>query len=241
MISYKCSKCGEKMQSPSSLAGHAEACPCCQTVNYVPAPRKRRRNPPVLTPAPNRQDGPSGLHWVDIKGTIIRETANAILFRDAASGFEMWFARSVTDCTPEGIRAPREWYERKLQELNASEPSDPLQREWLFDCLQENKRMVLDEVADDYRSRDMEIQQGGRAFIDLRLAGWIITIGRTCTGKHLDGLLVRVQDALLDPELLPPYDTCDRDTCECEFNPVSLGDVPPGTRFVERVPRAYER
>lgn len=42
MIKFKCSKCGEKLEAPESLAGQALQCPKCKLHEKVPNKRKRR-------------------------------------------------------------------------------------------------------------------------------------------------------------------------------------------------------
>ncbi|MFB3893309.1 MAG: hypothetical protein ACE15C_14950 [Phycisphaerae bacterium] len=37
MISYKCAKCAEELESPDSLQGQRETCPYCNTINLVPS------------------------------------------------------------------------------------------------------------------------------------------------------------------------------------------------------------
>lgn len=63
MINYKCSKCGEFLETPNSLAGQSEACPQCGNVCVVPAPSIPAAPPPKLillaTPPPRAVESKS--------------------------------------------------------------------------------------------------------------------------------------------------------------------------------------
>ena len=52
MITYKCTECGSRMESPASLAGSSETCPSCGHVRVVPQPdplmRPEHSSLPVL-------------------------------------------------------------------------------------------------------------------------------------------------------------------------------------------------
>jgi hypothetical protein len=61
--------------------------------------------------------------------------------------------------------------------------------------------------------------------------GYFVKAGPSCPhAKHREGLLVLLEDAYDTPELLPPYDECRHDTCECEYTPVKANEVPKKTR-----------
>lgn len=113
-------------------------------------------------------------------------------------------------------------------------------REWLKERHKEIREQVKDDLADQ-REFERDLRKYGGMDPKHALAGWILRIGEHCAeAKHLDGLLVTVEDAKADPDLLPPYDTCREETCECEIEPVDVRDVPRGTRIAERVPDASQ-
>lgn len=106
----------------------------------------------------------------------------------------------------------------KVDELN--------QKEWLNDSRKDNR----ENVKDDWR----EERSFRKEFGEVHTVGYIIRIGPACTpSMHLNGLLVTIEDANDTPELLPPFDGCRHDTCECEYEPVSPNEVPKGTRIAE--------
>jgi hypothetical protein len=98
---------------------------------------------------------------------------------------------------------------------------------------------IREQIRDDIRENRQfvnESKRGGGDTRPIQLAGWILRIGKQCKdSRHLDGLLVQVGDATDDPDLLPPYDTCREESCECEVEPVDCSDVPKVTRIAERV------
>lgn len=125
--------------------------------------------------------------------------------------------------------------------LTPSQAKKALEKEhraWLKERRKEIREQVRDDLADQREfERDMR-KHGG---LDRRdeCAGWLLRIGEDCTeSQHLDGLLVTAEAAKADPDLLPPYETCREETCGCEIEPVSVRDVPKGTRIAEREPEA---
>lgn len=107
-------------------------------------------------------------------------------------------------------------------------------RAWRKDRRKELSDQIRDDLADQ-RELERDLKEYGGVGREDRLAGWILRIGESCVEtKHLNGLLVTVEDAKADPDLLPPYDTCRQETCECEIDPVDVRDVPKGTRLAER-------
>lgn len=108
--------------------------------------------------------------------------------------------------------------EEKVDELN--------QKEWLQDSRNDNR----ENVKDDWR----EERSFRKDFEDIHTVGYLIKVGPACTAsKHLDGLLVLIEDAYDTPDLLPPFDECRHDTCECDYESVSPNEVPRGTRTAE--------
>lgn len=108
--------------------------------------------------------------------------------------------------------------EAKVSELN--------QKEWEKNT-QKTKR---ETVKDDWREERSYRKEFGEA----HTAGYIIKVGPACTSsQHLNGLLVLIEDANDTPELLPPFDGCRHDTCECDYVPVSPYEVPEGTKIAE--------
>ncbi|MGV3604876.1 MAG: hypothetical protein ACO1RA_00600 [Planctomycetaceae bacterium] len=98
-------------------------------------------------------------------------------------------------------------------------------KEWLRECQQDNKTNVREDAKDE-----REFQQ---EFDETHLLGYIIRIGPHCNHvRDRNGLMVLLNDALHNPNWLPPYEGCDCDSCECDYEPVSEGQVPPGTRIV---------
>jgi hypothetical protein len=109
-------------------------------------------------------------------------------------------------------------------------------RAWRKDRRKELREQMRDDLADQ-RELERDLKQYGGVDRGDRLAGWILRIGEACVeAKNLNGLLVTVEDAKADPDLLPPYDECREETCECEIDPVLVRDVPRGTRVAERAP-----
>ena len=108
----------------------------------------------------------------------------------------------------------------KADELN--------QQEWLEDSRKDNR----ENVKDDWR----EERSFRKEFGEVHTVGYMIRIGPACTASMpLNGLLVTIEDANDTPDLLPPFDCCRHDTCECEYEPVSPSEVPKGTRIAQWV------
>jgi len=100
------------------------------------------------------------------------------------------------------------------------------QKEWWRD----SRSDVAEQVRDDYK----ENKSFEREFRETLTVGYIIKPGPHCPHvHHLRGLIVPLEDAKASPELLPPYDGCNHDTCECEYNEVGPGEVPRGTRVAQ--------
>ncbi len=98
------------------------------------------------------------------------------------------------------------------------------------DLFKEMCSSVKEEVREEWKDeKDIRKQYGDTHFV-----GYLLQIGPKCTdSKHLNGLLVYVEDAFDAPELLPPYETCRFDSCECEYRAVSSSEVPKGTQVAE--------
>ena len=92
------------------------------------------------------------------------------------------------------------------------------QKEWL----KETRRDVRESVRDDWR----EEKKIRREFGEAHYAGFVVKAGPNCPhAKHLENLLVLIEDANDTPELLPPYDECREESCECEYEPVTPAEV----------------
>lgn len=112
----------------------------------------------------------------------------------------------------------RFYTEGKVGELN--------QKEWLNDSRKDNR----DNVKQDWK----EERSFRKEFREVDTVGYIIRIGPACTSsQHLNGLLVTIEDANDTPDLLPPFDQCRYDTCECNYESVSPSEVPKGTKIAE--------
>jgi len=108
-------------------------------------------------------------------------------------------------------------------------------RTWLKERRKEIREQVKEDLAVQ-RELERDLRKYGGIDHEHEFAGWILRIGERCVeSKHLTGLLVTAEDAKADLGLLPPYDTCREETCECDIDPVDVGDVPKGTRIAERV------
>ena len=102
------------------------------------------------------------------------------------------------------------------------------QQEWFKECRASNKDNVREDWKDEKESR--------REFKERHFIGYLIRIGSKCSNaKHLNGLLVPFEEAIKSIELLPPYEECRHDTCECGFDPVSENEIPQGTRIAQFV------
>lgn len=108
----------------------------------------------------------------------------------------------------------------KLEEMN--------QKEWFKDSRADNKTNVREDWKDERQFR----KEFGEAYT----VGYLIKVGSACSSTaDLNGTLVLIEDAHNAIELLPPYESCRHDTCECEYEPVSAHEVPKGTRVAEFV------
>ena len=120
------------------------------------------------------------------------------------------------------------------QSKQQSRQRDKDHKAWLRERRQEIRQQTREDMRDQ-RRLERDLSKHGGMDRGHALAGWILRIGAHCEdAKHLNGLLVRAEDALADPGLLPPYDSCRKETCECEIDPVNAADVPRGTRIAER-------
>lgn len=100
------------------------------------------------------------------------------------------------------------------------------QKDWLKDSRQDAKREVSDEWKEERKYR--------KEFGEPLIVGYSITAGPNCPhANHLQGLLVLVEDAYDNPDLLPPFEECRHDHCECEFTTVMADEVKKGTRVAE--------
>lgn len=94
-----------------------------------------------------------------------------------------------------------------------------LQKDWFA----EMRSNIKADVRDDWKG-EKEIR---RQYGDVHFVGYILKVGPQCTDvRHLNGLLVQIEDAFDAPELLPPYETCSYESCECDYQVVSPSEVP---------------
>lgn len=100
------------------------------------------------------------------------------------------------------------------------------QKQWLRD----SRRDVADRVREDCRdNKSFEREFGQRDTV-----GYLIKPGPHCPhAHHLRGLIVPIEDAKANRDLLPPYDECNHNTCECDYDAVGPGKVPRGTRVAQ--------
>ena len=84
---------------------------------------------------------------------------------------------------------------------------DLKQKRWF----KEIRNSIREDIKDDWREQK-KFQKQGFSF----LHGYRIHIGKHCLqAKHLEGNVILLEVAYNHPELLPPFDTCCHDTCEC--------------------------
>ncbi|MEX2172318.1 MAG: hypothetical protein WD851_23560 [Pirellulales bacterium] len=100
------------------------------------------------------------------------------------------------------------------------------QKEWLAESLANTKS----EVKDDWKEERKYRKEFGEALI----LGYQITAGDSCPHtKPLENGLVLIEDAFDNPELLPPFDECRHDSCECDFSSVMGDEAPRRLRIIE--------
>ena len=118
---------------------------------------------------------------------------------------------------------------------------DKSSRAWLKERRKEVREQSRLDLS-DHRELERDLRSSGGVDRKDRFAGWLLKIGGRCEeSKHLQGLLVTAEDAKADLGLLPPYDTCQEVICECDIEPVAVGEVPKGTTVAERdVPEGAE-
>ncbi len=98
------------------------------------------------------------------------------------------------------------------------------------DWLKESRQCTKQEVGDDWKEERKYRKEFGEPLI----VGYSITAGPNCPhAKQLEGLLVLIEDAYDNLDLLPPFEECKHDLCECEFTAVMHGEVKKGTRVAE--------
>ncbi len=110
--------------------------------------------------------------------------------------------------------------------LTASQAENEYQKGWF----KEQRDNVKADVRDEWK----EEQKYRREFKEQDTVGYLLKIGPNCPhASHLDGLLVLLEDAKANLDMLPPYSDCRRDSCECEYRPVASNEVPKRTRVAE--------
>lgn len=98
------------------------------------------------------------------------------------------------------------------------------------DWMKETRQDVKFEVKEEWK----EERQFRREFGEPMVVGYTIKAGANCAhAKHLDGLSVLIEDAFDNLDLLPPFDQCRHDTCNCDYTPARHGEVQGGTRVAQ--------
>lgn len=107
------------------------------------------------------------------------------------------------------------------------EQADTLyQADWQKQSRQDAKHEVSDEWKEERKYR--------KEFGEPMIVGYSIKAGPNCPhAKHLAGLLVLIEDAYDNPDLLPPFADCKHDSCECEYIIMMADEVKKGTRIAE--------
>ncbi len=111
---------------------------------------------------------------------------------------------------------------------------DRAQKAWIRECRQDVRAQIREDQQGQ-RQLQRDLRRCGSLNREDLFAGWLVHIGPHCDAKELDGLLITVEDGEQDLDFFPPYDGCKYETCECEVEPVTVGEVPKGTRIAERV------
>jgi hypothetical protein len=98
------------------------------------------------------------------------------------------------------------------------------------DWLKEARQFTKQEVSDDWKEERKYRKEFGEPLI----VGYSVTAGPSCPHvKHLEKLLILIEDAYDAPDMLPPFDECKHDTCECQFISVMADEAKKGTRVAE--------
>lgn len=93
----------------------------------------------------------------------------------------------------------------------------------------EQNQLTFADAKEAYR----EERSFRREFEDVHYVGWLIDAGPECkAAQALDGLLVLIEHAAVEPTFLPPYADCSEETCECDITLVRSSAVPPGTHVI---------
>lgn len=110
------------------------------------------------------------------------------------------------------------------------EPMNQTERiDWLRACEQANSQETEDAWALETEFR-MNVSSG-----EINQYGYLIRICSACqdsSNSGIDGFLVLLEDAYDYPSLLPPYEDCDHDACECEYED-AYSPLTKGTRIFE--------
>lgn len=91
---------------------------------------------------------------------------------------------------------------------------DKHQTEWEKASRQSTKR----EVKESWREEQKYRKKHGKPSI----VGYRITAGKNCPhAKPYDGSTFLIEDVYDEPDLLPPYEGCRHDICECTYTPAT--------------------
>ena len=100
------------------------------------------------------------------------------------------------------------------------------QAEWF----KEQRSLVRETIREDWK----EENAFRREFNDQEHVGYFVTAGCNCPhAKKVEGLLILLEDAKKHPDMLPPYDECRYNSCECDYDSVGAHEVPKETRVAQ--------
>jgi hypothetical protein len=120
-----------------------------------------------------------------------------------------------------GLRIPR-------PPLPEVPPRGPGHRYWMMKCRNGILHSMLADMGQAMDAERSMVDAGVTDDVEGRLVGWLIRPGEDCQHvQHLDGLLLPLHYAIGNSDFLPPYDSCREDTCGCELEPVTGGEVGP--------------
>lgn len=98
-----------------------------------------------------------------------------------------------------------------------SQSDNKYQKDWEHKSRQSTKRRVSEAWSDERKYR--------KEFVNPLILGYRITAGKNCPhAKPYDGSTFLIEDVYDEPDLLPPYEGCEYDTCECEYTRVMTDD-----------------
>ena len=91
----------------------------------------------------------------------------------------------------------------------ADKADEKYQKDWMKEQRLEMKELVREDWREEKSFR--------KEFDEPMFAGYIVHVGQECSADvDFKNLIVLLEDAYDAPEVLPPFDTCRHDACECE-------------------------